>query len=97
MHPHLILLLIQKTTNFEYFIVRCMTLLLNGMKIWKLFPISRLNGNKKAVKELVFQLRQDAVFHHGDQLTAEDVKFSIERMVDPTNEERFLLPADSTP
>lgn len=30
-----------------------------------------------------FELREDVVFHNGDPLTAEDVKFSFERILDP--------------
>lgn len=55
----------------------------------EIVPHLAVEWEQKSSKELVFHLRQDAVFHHGDQLTAEDVKFSIERMVDPANEERF--------
>lgn len=40
-------------------------------------------------KEVIFNLRNDVYFHHGEKLTAEDVKFSIERMVDPENVEKF--------
>ncbi|MFW5986222.1 MAG: ABC transporter substrate-binding protein [Halanaerobiales bacterium] len=34
-------------------------------------------------KEYTFYLREDITFHNGDKLTAEDVKFSLERMLDP--------------
>lgn len=32
----------------------------------------------------IFHLRKGVVFHNGDPLTAEDVKFSLERIIDPT-------------
>lgn len=32
-----------------------------------------------------FQIREDVVFHDGKELTAEDVKYSFERMIDPDN------------
>src|SRR5690625_763238 len=31
----------------------------------------------------VFQLRDDVVFHNGDEMTADDVKYSFERILDP--------------
>lgn len=40
-------------------------------------------------KEIIFNLRDDVFYHHGDQLTAKDVKFSIERMVDPAKSDIF--------
>src|SRR6056297_3953383 len=30
-----------------------------------------------------FELREDAYFHNGEQVTAEDVKYSFERLIDP--------------
>jgi peptide/nickel transport system substrate-binding protein/glutathione transport system substrate-binding protein len=33
--------------------------------------------------QIVFHLRKDVKFHNGDPLTAEDVKFSLERILDP--------------
>jgi peptide/nickel transport system substrate-binding protein len=40
-------------------------------------------------REVIFNLRDDVYYHHGDKLTASDVKFSIERMVDPKMSDIF--------
>ncbi|MGM8213635.1 ABC transporter substrate-binding protein [Virgibacillus sp. W0430] len=40
-------------------------------------------------KEIIFNLRDDVYYHHGEKLTAKDVKFSIERMVDPAKSDIF--------
>ena len=34
-------------------------------------------------KRYTFQLRKGVMFHHGREMTAEDVKFSLERLIDP--------------
>jgi ABC-type transport system substrate-binding protein len=36
-----------------------------------------------------FMLRKRVRFHHGEELTAEDVKFSLERILDPANESPY--------
>ncbi len=41
-------------------------------------------------KKIRFYLRKGVLFHHGDELSAEDVKFSLERIIDPkTNSPYF--------
>jgi len=42
-----------------------------------------------------FQLRQDVKWHDGEVLTAEDVKFSYEKILDPKLASRFNLPFQS--
>jgi peptide/nickel transport system substrate-binding protein len=39
-------------------------------------------------KEYVFKLRRGVKFHNGDPLTAADVKWSLERMIDPKTKSR---------
>ncbi|WP_194841495.1 ABC transporter substrate-binding protein [Sporosarcina obsidiansis] len=39
--------------------------------------------------EIIFNLRDDVYYHHGTKFTASDVKFSIERMVDPKMSDIF--------
>lgn len=47
------------------------------------------------VNTIRFKLREDVYFHNGDQLTAEDVKFSISRMASEPNSKEFFESFDA--
>lgn len=46
-------------------------------------------------KTYTFKLRQGVKFHNGDPFTAEDVKYSIERLADPRNASKGLYTLDA--
>lgn len=75
----------RQSDTSSYFVYRNIfdQLLARDSKTGKIGP--RLVTSWKAVSptEWEFALRTDVKFHNGDALTAEDVKFSIDRILDP--------------
>ncbi len=49
----------------------------------KIVPQIATKWDYKSPTEIVFTLRSDVKFHDGQPLTAEDVAFSVNRIIDP--------------
>jgi peptide/nickel transport system substrate-binding protein len=49
----------------------------------KIVPQIATAWEYKSPSEVVFKLRSDVTFHDGEKLTAEDVAFSVKRIIDP--------------
>lgn len=65
----------------------------NDFNTWGFVP--RLAESWEASKDglqFTFKIRKDAVFHNGEPVTAEDVKFSLEAIRDPKHEALDLVP-----